>query len=73
MKWAGILKTERTGYYAWLRKREALEKREVYLKKKIKEVFNESRGTYGPDRITVTLRRQGERIGARNVPNTWQI
>ena len=64
-KWAGILKIERTGYYAWLRKREALEEREAHLKKKIKEAFDESRGTYGPDRITAMLRRQGERIGRK--------
>lgn len=55
-KWADILKIERTGYYAWLRKREALEKREAHLKKRIKEVFDDSRGTYGPDRITAVLR-----------------
>ncbi len=52
-KWAEILRIERPGYYAWLRKREAHEKREFYLKKKIKEVFDNSLGTYGPDRITV--------------------
>lgn len=64
-KWADILKIERTGYYAWLRKREALEKREAHLKKRIKEVFDDSRGTYGPDRITAVLRSRGERIGRK--------
>jgi hypothetical protein len=47
-KWAEILKIERTGYYAWLRNREASEGREAHLKKRIKEEFDESRGTYGP-------------------------
>ncbi len=30
-KWAEILQIERTGYYAWVSKREALEKREEHL------------------------------------------
>ena len=64
-KWAGILKVERTGYYAWLRKREAFEEREAYLKTKIKQEFDKSRGTYGPDRITAELRKQSERLGRK--------
>ena len=64
-KWAQMLKIERTGYYAWLRNREALEEREAHLKKRIKEEFNESRGTYGPDRITVELRKKGEHLGRK--------
>jgi putative transposase len=64
-KWAEILKIERTGYYAWLRNRDNFEKRKTLLKKVIKEEFDESRGTYGPDRITAELRRKGERIGRR--------
>jgi hypothetical protein len=61
-KWAKMLKVGRTGYYVWLRKRGELEEREEHLKKIIKEKFDESRGTYGPDRITAELRKQGERI-----------
>ena len=64
-KWADILKIERTGYYAWLRNRETLEGRTAYLKKRIKEEFDESRGTYGPDRITAELRKKGESIGRK--------
>ena len=62
-KRAQMLKIQRTGYYAWLKKREALEEREAHLKKRIKEVFDESRGTYGPDRITAELRKKGEKLG----------
>ncbi len=58
-KWAQMLNIERTGYYAWFRKRES------HLKKRIKEEFNESRGTYGPDRITAELRKKGEHIGRK--------
>ena len=64
-KWAEMLRIERTGYYAWLRKREYLEEREAYLKKRIKEAFSKSRGTYGPDRIVAELRKTGERLGRR--------
>ena len=62
-KWAGILHVGRTSHYAWLRNREVVEKREAHLKKRIKEEFVESRGTYGPDRIIAELRKTGERLG----------
>ena len=65
VKWAGILEIERTGYYVWINKREALEERETHLKKKIKKEFDESRGTYGPDRIVKELRKKCEHIGRK--------
>jgi len=51
--------------FAWLRNGEVLEERETHLKKRIKEAFDESRGTYGPDRIIAELRKKGERIGRK--------
>lgn len=65
VKWANLLKIEKSGYYAWLKMREALEEKETHLKKKIKEVFEESGGTYGPDRIVNELRKSGEHIGRK--------
>lgn len=65
MKWNKILEIERTGYYSWLKRREALEKRETHLKERIAAAFNESRGTYGPDWITAELRRKGEHLGRK--------
>lgn len=56
-KWAEILKIERTGYYAWRKRKEA------HLKEQIKKTFEENRGIYGSDRIVACLRKQGERIG----------
>ena len=53
----------RTSYYAWLRNREVAENRKAHLKKRIKEEFIGSRGTYGPDRIIAELRKRGERLG----------
>lgn len=64
-KWVNILQIERSGYYAWLRRREHLEQREVTLKEKIKDRFNQSRGTYGPERITEDLRKEGEHLGRK--------
>ena len=54
---------ERTSNYAWLRNRDVSEKRKEHLKKRIKEEFVESRGTYGPDRIIAELRKKGEQLG----------
>lgn len=65
MKWAEILEIERTGYYSWLKRREDLEEREAHLKARITAVFNESRGTYGADRITAELRRKGVHLGRK--------
>lgn len=58
-----MLRIERTGYYTWLKKRESLEEREAHLKERIKQEFDISRSTYGPDRIVAELRKKGERIG----------
>jgi len=60
-----MLQIERTGYYSWLKKRESFEERKIHLKKRIKEEFDQSRGTYGPDRITAELRKKGEHIGRK--------
>lgn len=58
-----MLKIERSGYYAWLRRREEAEQQEKRLKEKIKDCFEQSRGTYGPERITKDLRKDGARLG----------
>ena len=65
MKWAETLKIERAGYYTWLNRREALEEREKHLKKAIKKEFEESRGTYGPERIAIELRKKAEHLGRK--------
>jgi putative transposase len=63
VKWAKMMQIERTGYYAWQRKREAHERKEMRLKEKIKGEFERSRGTYGPERIAAELRKKGEHLG----------
>lgn len=58
-----MLEIERSGYYAWLKKHKEAEQTEKRLKEKIKDQFDQSRGTYGPERITVELRKEGEHLG----------
>lgn len=62
-KWADVLKIERTGYYAWLKKRDAKAAEEARQKEKIGGIFQESKGTYGVDRMVAELRKIGEKIG----------
>ncbi len=64
-KWTKVLKIERTGYYAWITRREACKKKEMHLKNEIKKEFKESRNTYGSERIAVELRKKGEHLGRK--------
>ena len=58
-KWARFFKVTRSGYYAYIERRERREKEEQAKKAMIKRVFEESNGTYGPDRICGVIRRNG--------------
>jgi putative transposase len=57
------MQVERTGYYAWLHRKDAAEQKERHLKNRIREEFEKSNKTYGPDRISKMLRRTGDSIG----------
>ena len=58
-KWVKFLEVSRSGYYEWVKKREYnASKRKVYSEK-IEKIFNESGGTYGPDRICGVMRNEG--------------
>ena len=58
-KWAKFFKVSRSGYYTYLARREARKKEKEATKARIKRIFEQSEGTYGPDRICGVLRRQG--------------
>jgi len=50
-----------SGYYAYLKRRKKREKGKEALKTKIKQIFEESGGAYGPDRICGILRKTGQK------------
>jgi len=60
-KWAGFFQVSRSGYYAYVERREAREVEKEALKGEIKRIFNESDGTYGADRICGILRKSGRK------------
>jgi putative transposase len=60
-KWAEFFQKSRSGYYAYVRRREMRERAKEKLKKEIKCIFNESGGTYGPQRVCGVLRKNGRK------------
>ena len=60
-KWAGFFGVSRSGYYAYLEQRERRQTEESALRSEIKRIFDESGGTYGPDRVCGLLRRAGRK------------
>lgn len=63
-----VLEVSSSGYYAWRGRPESRRSREDReLKKKIRLVFNESRQTYGSERIVDELRDHGTRCGRKRV------
>jgi len=66
-KWADFLQVSRSGYYEWLSKRnETAAKKKAYLEK-VKKTFNDSGGTYGPDRICGVMRNEGHKASYHKV------
>ena len=66
-KWARFLQVSRSGYYAFIERRQRCECEKEQQKKEIKRIFDESNGTYGPDRICGVLRRNGRKASYRKV------
>lgn len=62
------LNLNRSGYYAWLRRRDSLRAQENrVLCEQIVEIFDASRGTYGSPRIHAVLRTRGFCVGRNRV------
>lgn len=64
------LQINRATYYNHLKsldKISAREEKHAFLLSKIKDIYDSSNGTYGSDRITKVLKRNGERIGRNTV------
>ena len=66
-RWAEFFGVSRSGYYAFKERRERRESEKEEYKSEIRRVFNESGGTYGPDRICGILRKQGHKASYRKV------
>lgn len=63
-----VLKVSRSGYYKWRSREEpAREKRRRELLVRIKEIFNESRETYGSPRVHQKLIKSGTRVNRKTV------
>ena len=58
-KWAAMLKVSLSGYHACLSRKEAKKIAEQSYRDKIRELFEQGRGTYGVDRICGLLRKKG--------------
>ena len=66
-KWARIFQVSRSGYYAYVERREARGVEKEEMKAEIKRIFEESNGTYGPERICGILRKRGRKASYRKV------
>jgi putative transposase len=63
-----VLNVSRSGYYAWVdRPASARRERRAGLIERIREVHEESGGTYGSPRVAVELREQGESMSENTV------
>lgn len=69
-----LLGVSQSGYYAW-RKREPSQRAQEneWLLKEIKQIFEESRRTYGSPRIHQALRRQGVVCGRNRVARLMRL
>ena len=64
-KWAVFLQVSRSGYYAYIERREFREKEKQSKKGEIKRIFDESGGTYGSNRINGIIRKSGGKASYR--------
>lgn len=63
-----VLEVSRAGFYAWCRRAPSEHTlRDERLRKRIRAVFAESRGTYGSPRVCEDLRGHGERVSRKRV------
>jgi putative transposase len=58
-KWANMLKVSLSGYHTWRKRREVSRRAEQTYKDQIRKLFEDSRATYGVDRICGLLRKAG--------------
>ena len=66
-KWAKFLKVSPSGYYTWKLKKPVRDAADLKYRQKIRELFEEHRCTYGPERICGLLRQKGFTASYRKV------
>ena len=71
-KWARMLKISMSGYYSYIRDKEAKKKTEDKYREKIREIFDEGRGTYGVGRVCGLLRKKGSTASYERVKGMMQ-
>jgi putative transposase len=64
-KWATFFQVSRSGYYTYIKRWEYRKEEEIAKKSEIKRIFDESGGTYGPDRINGIIRKAGGKASYR--------
>ena len=64
-KWAAFFQVSRSGYYAYIERRARRREERKSRKAVIKQIFDESEGTYGPDRINGIIRKAGGKASYR--------
>ena len=66
-KWAAFFGVSRSGYWAYRRRQPKRRQEQEALEREIKRLFDESGGSYGPDRICGVLRRNGRKASYRKI------
>lgn len=67
VKWATHFEVSTSGYYTWRTERADRQARADTARQQIRDIFEESGGTYGADRICGELRKRGQRASFARV------
>jgi len=69
-----VLKVSQSGYYAWKKRQPSRRQREnELLLGRIKEIWKQSRCTYGSPRITIELNEEGMRCGKNRIARIMRV
>jgi putative transposase len=69
-----VLEVSKSGYYKWRRSGKlTLRRGDIFLLVKIKEIFEQSRKTYGIRRVCAKIRKEGIRVNRKRVRRLMQI
>ena len=73
VKWATHFEVSTSGYYKWRREREHRTQRDESERSRIREIFQESNGTYGAERICGKLRKDGHTASFKRVKRMMDL